>query len=90
MLYNLQLMKYLGENGVSAYGVLMYVQFIFLAMEIGFTIGSAPIVSYNYGAANHFELKNIFKKSIMIMGIAGIALSGLAQALAVLLAKLLY
>lgn len=88
MLYNLQLMKYLGENGVSAYGVLMYVQFIFLAMEIGFTIGSAPIVSYNYGAANHFELKNIFKKSIMIMGIAGIALSGLAQALAVLLAKL--
>ena len=88
ILYNLQLMKYLGENGVSAYGVIMYVQFIFLAIEIGFTIGSAPIVGYNNGAQNTDELKNVFKKSILIMGIAGIVLSALAQALAIPLAKL--
>lgn len=88
ILYNWQLMKYLGENGVSAYGVLMYVQFIFVAMEIGFAIGSAPIVSYNYGANNRPELKNVFRKSICVLGIAGIVLSGLAQALAVPLAEL--
>lgn len=88
ILYNLQLMKYLGEDGVSAYGVIMYVQFIFLAIEIGFTIGSAPIVAYNYGAHNNDELKNVFKKSMIILGVAGVVLSGLAQALAIPLAKL--
>lgn len=88
MLYNLQLMKYLGEDGVSAYGVLMYVQFVFLAIEIGYTIGCAPIVGYNFGAENHTELKNIFKKSMIILGSAGVVLSALAQALAVPLAKL--
>ena len=61
---------------------------IFLAIEIGYTIGSAPIVSYNFGARNHTELKNIFKKSMIILSIAGVLLSGLAQALAVPLAKL--
>ncbi len=88
ILYNLQLMKFLGENGVSAYGVVMYVQFIFLAIEIGYSIGSAPIVGYNYGAENHIEQKSLFKKSMAIMGISGVVLSGLAQALAVPLAKL--
>lgn len=88
MLYNLQLMKYLGENGVAAYGVLMYVQFVFLGIEIGYSMGSAPIVGYNYGAQNHAELKNIFKKSIIIMSLSGVLLSGLAQALAIPLGKL--
>ena len=88
VLYNLQLMKFFGENGVSAYGVLMYVQFIFLAIEIGFAIGSAPIVGYNYGAENTSELKNIFNKSMFLMGTAGIVLTALAQALAIPLAKL--
>lgn len=88
MLYNLQLMKYYGENGVSAYGVLMYVQFIFLAIEIGYTIGSAPIVAYNFGAKNDNELKNVFRKSIVILSIAGVVLSALAQAFAIPLAKL--
>ncbi|MDE5601015.1 MAG: MATE family efflux transporter [Clostridia bacterium] len=88
MFYNAQLMKYLGENGVSAYGVLMYVQFIFIAIEIGFTMGSAPIVAFNYGAENHAELKNVFKKSMISMGAAGVILSGLAQALAIPLAKI--
>lgn len=88
MLYNAQLMKFYGENGVSAYGVLMYVQLIFLAMMIGYTIGSAPIVSYHYGAKNAAELKNIFKKSLTILIVGGALLSGLAQALAVPLAAL--
>lgn len=88
MFYNLQLMKFLGEDGVSAYGVLMYVQFIFLALEIGYAVGSAPIVGYNFGADNRQELKNIFKKSMILMGACGIVLSALAQALAVPLAKL--
>lgn len=88
MLYNAQLMKFYGENGVSAYGVLMYVQLIFLAMMIGYTIGSAPIVSYHYGAKNAAELKNIFKKSLTILIVGGALLSGLAQALAVPLAVL--
>lgn len=88
MLYNFQLMKYLGENGVSTYGVLMYVQLIFLSIEIGYSIGSAPIVGYNYGADNRMELKNVFKKSMLIMGVSGVALSCLAQLLAVPLAKL--
>ena len=88
MLYNFQLMKFFGENGVSAYGVIMYVQLIFLALIIGYTIGSAPIVGYNYGAKNGAELKNIFKKSLIILAVSSVLLSALAQALAVPLAKL--
>ncbi len=88
ILYNFQLMKFFGEDGVSAFGVVMYVQFIFLAIEIGYSIGSAPIVGYNFGAANDKELKNVFGKSLLIMGIAGVVLSALAEALAIPLAKL--
>lgn len=88
MLYNLQLMKFYGENGVSAYGVIMYVQLIFLALMLGYTIGSAPIVGFNYGAQNTDEMKNIFKKSVIVLALGGILLSGLAQSLAVPLAKL--
>lgn len=88
ILYNLQLMNYLGKNGVSAYGVLMYVQLIFIAIEIDFTIGSAPIIGYNYGAENKDELKSMFKKSMIILSAAGVILSALAQALAIPLAKL--
>lgn len=88
MLYNLQLMKFIGENGVASYGVLMYVQLVFLAISIGYTIGIAPIVGYNLGAQNHIEMKNVFKKSMIILSIEGILLSGLAQALAIPIAKL--
>lgn len=63
MIYNFQLLRYVGENGVSAYGVLMYVQFIFIAIYIGYSIGAAPIVSYHYGAGNSNELKNMLKKA---------------------------
>ncbi len=88
MLYNFQLMRLVGENGVSAYGVLMYVQFIFIAIYIGYSIGCAPIVSYHFGAGNHDELKNMLKKSTILMGSAGIVLSSLAILLAGPLAKL--
>lgn len=87
MIYNFQLMKFAGEDGVAAYGVLMYVQFVFVALFIGYAIGSAPIIGYHYGAMNHRELKNMLKKSIVIMSISGVIMALLAQALALPLAK---
>lgn len=67
MLYNLRLLKYAGENGIAAYGVIMYVNFIFISVYIGFAIGSAPLIGYHHGAQNHKELKNLLQKSILIM-----------------------
>ena len=88
MLYNIQLLKVAGENGVAAYGVIMYVQFIFIAIYIGYSIGTAPIIGYNYGAQNHKELQNIFKKSIVLTTLAGLTLMFSAFALSSVLAKL--
>lgn len=82
ILYNFQLMKIAGENGVAAYGVLMYVNFIFMAVFIGYSIGSAPIISYHYGAANKDELKNLFRKSLILIGSSGVILTLLAELLA--------
>lgn len=83
MLYNLQLIKLAAEDGVSAYGVVMYVSFIFTAFFFGYAIGVNPIIGYNYGAKNHAELKNVLKKSLVltsivsvVMVIAAVALSG--------------
>ena len=81
ILYNFQLMKLAGENGVAAYGIIMYVNFIFMAIFFGYSIGSAPIIGYHYGAANHDELKNLFRKSVLLMGGAGIVLTLLAEIL---------
>ncbi len=67
MLYNMQLLKYVGEDGVAAYGVLMYVNFLFLAVFIGYSVGTAPIVSFNFGAKNRKELRNVFSKSLKIL-----------------------
>ncbi len=86
--YNYQLMKYIGENGVSTYGVLMYVQFIFVAIYVGYAIGCAPIVSYHYGAENHDEVKNMLHKSITAMSILGIILAISAFSLSGVLAKI--
>ena len=88
VVYNLQLLKYFGENGLSAYGVIMYVQFVFLAIYIGYIIGAAPIIGYNYGAKNRQELQNVFGKSIVLMGASGVALTALALCLATPLARL--
>ena len=82
MLYNHQLISLAGQNGISAYGVLMYVQFVFAAIYIGYAIGTAPIVSYNYGAQNHAELHNMRKKSTILTLSAGVVMVGLAQLLA--------
>ncbi len=82
MLYNFQLLKYIGEDGVSAYGVLMYVQFIFVAIFIGYAIGCAPIVSFHYGAGNRDELKNLLKISVRLMAGGGVVLTALALLLA--------
>lgn len=87
MLYNLQLLKFAGENGVAAYGVIMYVQFIFIAIFIGYNIGTAPIIGYNYGAQNHKEMQNIFKKSMILTVSAGLVLMVSAFVLAAPLAK---
>lgn len=75
MLYNAQLMRFLGEDGVATYGVLMYVQFIFVAIDIGYSIGCAPIISYHYGAQNHPELRNLLMKGLKVMGILGIVMT---------------
>ncbi len=88
MLYNFQLLKYAGENGVASFGVLMYIEFIFVAIFVGYAIGSAPIVSYHFGAENHPELKNLLKKSLLLMGSLGCGMLVCAQALAVPLGKL--
>lgn len=88
MLYNIQLMKYAGEDGVAAYGVLMYVNLVFLALFIGYSIGTAPITGYNYGAKNHAELKNILKKSSVIIGIFAVCMLLLAKVLSRPLAEI--
>ena len=82
MLYNIQLMKYAGEDGVAAYGVLMYVNLVFLAVFIGYAIGTAPVIGYHYGADNHTELKSLLRKSFVIIGTFSICMLALSISLA--------
>lgn len=82
MLYNLQLMRYAGEDGIAAYGVIMYVNLFFLSIFIGFSIGSAPLFGFNHGADNRPELKSLFRKSLMILAVASLAMCGCAILLA--------
>ncbi len=82
MLYNMQLLKFAGEDGVAAYGVLMYVNMVFLAVFFGYTMGTAPIVSYHYGAENHKELRSLRRKSLVIVGVSSLAMFILAEVLA--------
>ena len=88
MLYNLQLIKYAGEDGIAAYGVMMYVNFVFAATFIGYSIGTAPIIGYHDGAKNYGELKSILKKSIVMLGIFGILMVVSAEILALPLSKI--
>lgn len=88
MLYNFQLMRIAGENGIAAYGVIMYVNFIFCALFLGYSLGCAPLIGYNYGAGNHSELQNLFKKSIRLVGCAGILLCVFANLLSAPLSSL--
>lgn len=88
ILYNFQLMRYIGEDGVAAYGIIMYVSFIFAAIFIGYSIGSAPIIGYHYGAGNHAELKGLFRKSLWLIALWNIILTALAVLTAQPLAKI--
>lgn len=88
MLYNIQLLSYAGENGVAAYGVMMYVNMIFASAFIGYSIGVAPIVGFHYGAGNHDELKGILRRSIRLIAVLSVCMTIAAQLLAVPLAQL--
>ena len=88
MLYNWQLMRILGADGVTVYGVIMYVDFIFVSIFLGYSIGSAPIVGYHYGAGNQDELKNLLKKSMVLVGIVSVILTIGAEILANPLSKI--
>ncbi len=81
ILYNFRLMEYAGEDGVAAYGVMMYVGMIFCAAFIGYTIGAAPLVGYNDGASNRTELRGIFTRSLVIIGSFSLAMTVLSLAL---------
>ncbi|MBQ0079080.1 MAG: MATE family efflux transporter [Eubacterium sp.] len=78
IVFNLQLIKYAGEDGVAAYGVIMYVSFVFVALFLGYVQGTAPIISYNFGAQTHNELKNVFAKSMKLMCGGGILITVLS------------
>lgn len=81
IIYNYQLMRLIGEEGVAAYGVIMYVSFIFVSVFLGYSVGVAPVIGYNYGAGNKDELKNVLKKSLILVSIFGAAMFGLSMAL---------
>ncbi len=82
MLYNIQLLKYAGENGVAAYGVLMYVNMIFLAIFIGYSVGVAPVIGFQYGAGNRDELHSLLGKSLTIIGITAVFMFAAGELLA--------
>lgn len=90
MIYNAKLLDIAGRNGVSAFGVIMYVQFIFVAIFIGYCIGTAPIVGYNFGAQNQEELRNIFKKSMIIIAVVAVVMLALAESLADVISLLFF
>ena len=81
MFYNIQLLKYAGEDGVAAYGVLMYVSLIFQAVFIGYSVGSAPVISYHYGAQNHAELNGLLRKGLTVIGTFSLCMFAAAQVL---------
>lgn len=82
ILYNFQLMRFAGENGVAAYGVIMYVNFVFVAAFLGYSIGTAPIISFHFGAQNHRELRNLFQKSLLILSVCAACMTAAAVLLA--------
>ncbi len=88
MLYNIQLMKYIGSNGVVAYGIIMYVGFIFVGTYLGYSVGTAPIIGYHYGAGNTDELKSLLKKSLRLILVTSVVMTGLAEISSKLLASI--
>lgn len=88
MLYNRQLLHYVGENGVAAYGVIMYVTMVFLAIFTGYSNGIAPVTGYHFGAGNHAELRNLLRRSLKLVSVAAVAMLVLSQLLGAPLAKI--
>ena len=88
ILYNVQLLKYAGENGVAAYGVLMYISMIVTSIFNGYSSGIVPVIGYHYGARNHDELKSLLKKSIVVVGLFSTSIFTLSELLAYPIAKL--
>lgn len=88
MLYNLQLMALVGENGVAVYGIIMYVTMVFAAIFMGYDMGSAPLMSYQYGAKNHTEMRSLLRKGLVFTGIGGVAMFLLGQVGAQLIADI--
>lgn len=88
MLYNIQLLQFAGDDGVAAYGVMMYVSMIFSAVFVGYSVGTAPVIGYHNGAENHAELRGILKKSMVILAISGLAMLAAAEWLAAPLSRI--
>ena len=88
MLLNNQLLAYMGTNGVAAYGVIMYVNFVFVGIYFGFAMGVSPVIGYHYGAGNREELRNLFRRCLVLIASAGVILTILAEVFAGLLAKI--
>lgn len=88
ILFNAQLMKYAGSDGVVAFGIIMYVGFIFSGTYLGYSIGTAPIIGYHYGAENKDELKNLLKRSLILIAVTSFVMTGLAEILSKLLASI--
>ena len=88
VIYNWQLLRVAGNDGVAAFGVIMYVQFVFIAVFIGYCLGMAPIVGYNFGSQNRKELQNVFKKSVIILAVTGLVMTALSEALAEVIAMI--
>ena len=77
ILYNVQLMRFAGENGVAAYGVIMYLNFVFISIFIGYCVGCAPVISYHFGAGDQQELKSLLKKSLVILSVCAVSMTAL-------------
>ncbi len=88
VLYNLELMKMIGSDGVVAYGIIQYIAFVFVGAYLGYAFGITPVLGYQYGANNHKELKNLLKKSLILIAIAAVVLTILAEMMANLLASI--
>lgn len=86
--YNLQLMKYIGENGVSAYGIIMYVGFIFAAVFIGYNLCVSQVIAFNFGAGNRAELRSLLKNSMLLIALSGVAMTAIAECSAPMLARI--
>ncbi len=82
MAYNFQLMKYIGEDGVAAYGTIAYITFIFVAIFVGYSLGVAPVIGYNYGAQNYKEQKNVFRRSLRLVTAGAVLMVAVSQILA--------